>query len=174
MTMKKVFSILMVAFAMTVMVACNKDDNGGNSGNGGNGGGNVTPTEAAANTLVINGKTYQLISQYEMGGERTYADAETVDTNENGTPLFTIIADVEDITLNQTYTFPNIPEGGAIFWSIHDATWEFQIGPVLESGTMSISRTDDLFTYKVNGMMDGQMVAFHISVPESEWEWPGR
>ena len=167
--MKKVFSILMVAFAMTAMVACNKDDNGDN-GNGNGGNNNNTPTEAAANTLLLNGKTYQLNSHYEMGGDRTYAGAETVDTNENGTPLFTIIADVEGNTLNQTYTFPNIPEGGAIFWGIHDATWDFQVGPVLESGTMSISRTDDLFTYKVNGKMDGQTVAFHISVPASEWD----
>ncbi len=52
--MKKVFSILMVAFAITAMVACSKDDNGGN------GGGNATPAEVAANTVVYNGVTYHM------------------------------------------------------------------------------------------------------------------
>ena len=32
--MKKFISILMVAFAMTAMVACDKEDNGGNTGDG--------------------------------------------------------------------------------------------------------------------------------------------
>ena len=149
---------------MMLFVACGDKDNTDD----GNGGGNNNPTEVAANTLVLNGQTYQLTSHYDMGGDLTYAGAETVETN-NGEPLYTIIADVEAVTLNQTYTFPDIPIGGAVFWSIHDAAYEFQIGPELESGTMSISRTDDLFTYKVNGKMAGQTVAFHISVPASEW-----
>ena len=169
--LKKVFSIMMVAFAMTAMVSCDKDDNDDNNNGNGN---NNTPTEAAANTLVLNGKTYQLNSHYEMGGDRTYAGAETVETDNNSEPLYTIIADVEGNTLNQTYTFPDIPEGSVVFWSIHDAAYEFQLGPELESGTVTISRTDDLFTYKVNGKMGNQTVSFHISVPASEWNQMGR
>lgn len=164
--MKKIFSILMLAmFAMcaTVMVACDDDDDDNNGGN------NIIK-EAAANTLVLNGKVYQITSHYEMGGDRTYASAETIEVDGNGDPLYTIIADVEGYTLNQTYTFPDIPTQGGVFWCIHDANWDFQIGPELEKGSMTIGRTDNLFTYKVSGKIGNQTVAFHISVPASEWE----
>ena len=149
-----------VAAATMMFAACGKDDENNN-----------TPTEAAANTLVLNGKVYQLSSHYQMGVGRTYAGAETVDLDANGDPLYTIIADVEDVTLNQTYTYPDIPGGGELFWGIHDASWDFQIGaPELTEGTITISRTDDLFVYKVNGSRDGLTVSFNISVPASEWE----
>ena len=50
--MKKIFSILMVAFAMTAMVSCNKDNDGGN---------NDEPTlNIADNTLIYDGTTYTL------------------------------------------------------------------------------------------------------------------
>ena len=161
--MKKIFSILMVAMAaMTMMFAsCGKDDKNDNN----------TPTEAAPNTMVLDGHVYQLNSHYNMGGDRTYAGAETVDLDANGDPLYTIIADVEGSTLNHTYTFPNIHEYGVVFWSIHDANWEFQLGPELEEGTMTISKTDDLFVYKVDGSIGDMKVSFNISVPASEWEY---
>lgn len=153
--------MMFVAAAAMMFASCGKDDNENNN----------TPTEAAANTLVLNGKVYQLSSHYQMGVDRTYAGAETVDLDANGDPLYTITADVEDVTLNQTYTYPDIPGGGELFWGIHDANWDFQIGaPELTEGTITISRTDDLFVYKVNGSRDGLTVSFNISVPASEWE----
>lgn len=153
---------ILCALAATMMLfaACGKDDENNN-----------TAAEAAVNTLVVNGKVYQLSSHYQMGVGRTYAGAETVDLNANGDPLYTITADVEDVTLNQTYTYPDIPGGGELFWGIHDANWDFQIGaPELTEGTITISRTDDLFVYKVNGSRDGLTVSFNITVPASEWE----
>lgn len=149
-----------LAATMMLFVGCGKDDENNN-----------TAAEAAVNTLVVNGKVYQLSSHYQMGVGRTYAGAETVDLNANGDPLYTITADVEDVTLNQTYTYPDIPGGGELFWGIHDANWDFQIGaPELTEGTITISRTDDLFVYKVNGSRDGLTVSFNITVPASEWE----
>lgn len=158
---------LMVSAAM-LLTACKKDkpqpNNGGND--------TPTPTEAAANTLVLNGTTYHLDSDYSIDSNgRSYAGAETVEDDAEDNPLFTIIADVELNTLNKTYTFP-LPTTGeeVIYWNIHDSNWDFEMGPDLESGTLTISRTDDLFTYKVNGKIGNQTVSFHISVPASEWE----
>ena len=153
------FLMMFVAAAAMMFASCSKDDKEKND----------TPTEAAANTLVLNGKVYQLNSHYDMGDDRTYAGAETVDFDANGNPLYTIIADVEGSTLNQTYTFPEFPNG-EVYWTIHDANWEFQLGPALESGTMNISRTDDFFVYKVNGSFGDMTVSFNISVPASEWK----
>lgn len=103
--MKKIFFLgitLMVSAAM-LLTACKKDkpqpNNGGND--------TPTPTEAAANTLVLNGTTYHLDSDYSIDSNgRSYAGAETVEDDAEDNPLFTIIADVELNTLNKTYTFP--------------------------------------------------------------------
>lgn len=156
--MKKVFSILMVVMIATMMMSCGKDKTDG---------------EAADNTLLMNGKTYQLESQYALGMDgRSYAFACTVDLDANGDPLYTIISDVEENTLNKTYDLSQPPvQDEIIFWSIHDSNWEFQIGPELPSGTLTISRDKDLFVYKVNGKTeDGQLLSFTISVPASEWD----
>ena len=43
---------------------------------------------------------------------------------------------------------------------------------VFTSGTLTITKTDNLFTYKLNGtLVNGQTLSFHISVPASEWEY---
>ena len=170
--MKRFFLLgitLMVSAAM-LMTACKKDkpqpDN--NSGNGGS----DTPTEAAANTMVLNGTTYHLNSRYGIDPEtgRSYADAETVELDANEDPIYTIIADVEVNTLNKTYTFPlSLTDDEIVYWHIHDLNWNFELGPDLESGTMTISRTENLFTYKVKGKTGDQTVDFHLSVPSSEW-----
>ena len=75
--MKKVFSILMVAFAMTAMVACDKEDNEGGS-----------TLNIADNTLVYDGQTYkfdQVVVDY-YHSQLTLMSAFTNDTLEDGSP----------------------------------------------------------------------------------------
>lgn len=147
--------MMFVAAATLMFASCEKDDD--------------TPTEAAANTLVLNGKVYQLNSHYDMGDERSYASAETTVLNSNGEPLYTIISDIESNTINHTYDLSKPVEGAIIFWSIHDADWEYQLGPILDEGTVTISRDENNFVYKVKGKQNGTTVSFNISVPASEW-----
>ena len=169
--MKRFFLLgitLMVSVAM-LMTACKKDKP--QPANSGNDGSNAS-TEVAANTLVLNGTTYHLNSRYGIDPEtgRSYADAETVELDANGDPLYTIIADVEVNTLNKTYTFPlSLTDDEVVYWAIHDFNWNYELGPDLESGTMTISRTNNLFTYKVDGKAGDQTVKFLLSVPSSEW-----
>ena len=82
--MKKVFSILMVAFAMTAMVACNKEDNGG--GNGDNNDNSTTIIED--NTLVYNGVTYHMTPEVlAWGTELTRMLAVSTETDANEEPV---------------------------------------------------------------------------------------
>lgn len=154
--MKTKLIIVLAAVAM-LFTACSKDN---------------TQTEAAANTLVLEGRIYQLECSYMIDANgRSYASGLTVDKDANGEPLYTIIADVEIPTLNKTYDLANLPVDSdeIIFFSIHDANWEFN--PVFVSGTLTISRTEELFTYKVTGVtVDNMAVSFHISVPKAQWE----
>lgn len=183
----------MVSAAM-LMTACKKDkpqpDN--NSGNGGNSGSGSsdTPTEAAANTLVLNGTTYQLYSHYELSADpdRSYAGGETVDVDVNNDPLYTVIADVEGNGLNHTYDLTQSYEDAYYYFNVHDGMWNYNFGQdnhgmvygtindstydgtIFSQGSMTITRDDNLFVYKVAGVLkDGQKVAFHLSVPASEW-----
>lgn len=75
--MKKTLSILMVAFAMTAMVACNKDKDNEDS-----------PLNIANNTLVYDGQTYTfdhvVVDYYHS--QLTLMSAFTDDTLENGSP----------------------------------------------------------------------------------------
>ncbi len=75
--MKKLFSILMVAFAMTAMVACG-DKNEGTENNGGNdnGGGNNTPTSEIANTRWHGTKD---LTEYNMGRSEEWVEFGTSD-----------------------------------------------------------------------------------------------
>ncbi len=82
--MKKIFSILMVAFAMTAMVSCNKDNDGGN---------NDEPTlNIADNTLIYDGTTYTLdiVEVWHQNGPLYTMNAYTSDTLENGEPVLTV------------------------------------------------------------------------------------
>ena len=78
--MKKLFSILMVAFAMTAMVACG-DKNEGTENNGGNdnGGGNNTPTSEIANTRWHGTKD---LTEYNMGRSEEWVEFGTYTYNE--------------------------------------------------------------------------------------------
>ena len=75
--MKKTLSILMVAFTMTAMVACNKDKDNEDS-----------PLNIANNTLVYDGQTYTfdhvVVDYYHS--QLTLMGAFTDDTLENGSP----------------------------------------------------------------------------------------
>lgn len=76
--MKKVFSILMVAFAMTAMVACDKDNES-----------DATEMNIADNTLVYDGVTYtfSVVDVDYRHNEMTLVSAMTGDTLDNGEPV---------------------------------------------------------------------------------------
>lgn len=152
---------------MTIFAACGKDEDTSDNGGGNN------PVEAAANTLVMNDHTYQLECGYEIAADgRSYADATTVEQDVNHESLYTVIADVEVNTLNKTYDIINPVEGEIFYFNIHDANYDLSIDPGLfTSGTLTISRDENLFVYKVSGVIEGgKPVSFNISVPAAEWE----
>ena len=42
---------------------------------------------------------------------------------------------------------------------------------IFSSGTLTVSKDDNAFTYKVTGVLkNGKSVSFHIYVPASEWD----
>jgi hypothetical protein len=152
--MKKVLSILMVALAMTAMVSCNKDKD--------------TPGDAAANTLVYNGKEYQMVSTYKIEHSgRVYVDAYAVETTVDSMPIFSIISDSPD---NGTY---DLTQNG-VWFSLNpntDAIEQFTSRD-FTSGTETIEKDDNAFSMRVKGTLNnGVTVSFHIYVPASEWEY---
>ncbi len=190
--MKKVFSILMIVLLTTAMVACKKDKPKPDENNGGN---NDAPaaTEAAANTLVLNGTVYHLNSHYQYSAEqdRSYAGASTVETDANGDPLYDIISDVENFCLNRTLDLTTAYDDASYYFAIHNSMWSEQIfqdyhvgngfygmindvdygeDSIFSSGTLTVSKDDNAFTYKVTGVLkNGKSLSFHIYVPASEW-----
>lgn len=90
--MKKLFPILLVAFAMTTMVSCEKDNDGDDSD---------LPLDIADNTLVYDGVTYTF-SDVEVDfrhDELTLVSAMTGETQDNGEPL---------LTLHRLHITPNV------------------------------------------------------------------
>ena len=76
--MKKIFSILMVAFAMTAMVACDEKENEPET----------TASDLADNTLVYDGTTYHMVagqSFYHTG--LTTVDAGSQETDGSGNSM---------------------------------------------------------------------------------------
>lgn len=149
-----------------------------------------TVEEAAANTLVINGKTYPLNSHYRISlSGRTYADGESTEQGADGNALYFVRADVEEGSANCTVDLTQSSStveyafgvsGGSFYISQDDHSDTDVYGSIGEenyessiftSGTMTATKTDDLFTYKVTGTLkSGDKVSFHLSVPASEWE----
>ena len=150
----------------------------------------TTVEEAAANTLVINDKTYHLNSHYRISlSGRTYADGETTELGDDGIALFLVRADVEEGSANCTvdltqssntveyafgvrglsfYFSQDDHSDTDVYGSIGEENYESSI---FTSGTLTATKTSDLFTYKVTGTLkSGDKVSFHISVPASEWE----
>lgn len=156
----KMHKLMMFVAAATMIfaAACSKDDDKNDA------------TEAAPNTLVINGTTYQLNSGFH-GTDRGYADASTVETNGAGDSKYTIVADVEVETFNHTYDFPLGDQGAMLFFSIHDADYDYTRGPQdFVSGTLNIVKDESVFVYQVTGKTSqGESISFQISVPSSEW-----
>lgn len=150
-----------------------------------------TPTEAEANTLILNGTTYHLQSSLGIDQNgRGYADAHTTELDAGENPLYNIIADVEPGSMNGTYDLTEFTFD--YYFNVHsyDDTYSVSqdyhhdtgvnawIGDeehpsgIFTSGTLTISKTEDLFTYKLNGtLVNGQTLNFHISVPAAEWEY---
>lgn len=151
-----------------------------------------TLEEAAANTLVINGKTYPLNSHYRISQSgRTYADGESTEQGGDGNALFFVRADVEagsanctvDLTQSSStveYAFGVSSSDGSFYISQDDHSdtdvygvigEEIYESSIFTSGTMTATKSSDLFTYKVTGVLkNGDKVSFHLSVPASEWE----
>ncbi|MBR6843880.1 MAG: hypothetical protein IKM79_02155 [Bacteroidales bacterium] len=151
--MKKILSILMVALFATAMVSCDKHDD--------------TLAEATANTLVYNGKVYQMTSTYkiEQSG-RVYIDAAAVEADAEGLPIFSIIADNPD---NGTYDLTQ----ESVWFSLRSSTDEIPqfSSQDFASGTEIVEKDDNAFGMKVNGTLNsGATVSFYIYVPASEWE----
>ena len=103
--MKKVFSILMVAFALTAMIACKKDNNDTDDN------GNGQPTASIAdNTLVYDGQTYKfddvVVDYYHS--ELTLVSAFTSDTLDNGDPRLSLEGiHITPSTWNKTFDLAN-------------------------------------------------------------------
>ena len=173
--MKKILSILVVtALVAMTMVSCKKDKDNASSSSGGGGGGGSQPSEAAAKTLVYDGVTYKLDCFYDIAENgRSYASGITIEVDDDGYPLYEIISDVEENTLNHTFDLTQQYEVD-FFFEVRNADYTFQIRPEdFASGTLVIARDDALFTYKVTGKTnDGKDLAFHISVPYDEWNLP--
>jgi len=187
--MKKVFSILMIALLTIAMVACKKDKPKPDNNND-----NPAVTEAAANTLVLNGTVYHLNSHYQYSAEqdRSYAGASTVETDANGDPLYDIISDVENFCLNRTLDLTTAYDDASYYFAVHNSMWSEQIfqdyhvgngfygmindldygeNSIFSSGTLTVSKDENAFTYKVTGVLkNGKSLSFHIYVPASEWE----
>ena len=173
--------MMFVAVATMLFAACGKDEEKTDGA-----------TEAAANTLVINGKTYQLESHYavSMSG-RGYADGHSTDVNTEGAPLYSVRADVElgsaNVSIDLTKSYDDVEYAFGVsntdntfyvcqddhsdtdaYGSINEDLYEESI---FTSGTLTVSKTDDLFTYKVTGTLkNGDAISFHLSIPASEWE----
>ena len=157
----KIQKMMMFVAAATMLfaAACSKDDDKKSE-----------PTEAAANTLVIDGTTYKLDSRFH-GTDRGYADATTIETNGAGEPKYTIVADVEVETFNHTYDFPLGQQGGMLFFSIHDYNYGYErsVGDFV-SGTLNIVKDESVFVYKVMGKTSqGENISFQIRVLASDW-----
>ena len=90
--MKKVFSILMVAFAMTMMVACDDEGNGPDNG-GGNGGGNGYSVEMFVGTWQVENMT--------VNGQDMTPQNMLFTMNEDGTGL----ANDNGVTENNDFTW---------------------------------------------------------------------
>ncbi len=149
-----------------------------------------TPTELTANTLIVNGVSYSLQSSYRIDQNgRGYLDAQTIEVDEESNALYFIVADVETGSLNGTYDLTagnsdyyfNVRRGDDSFGISQDChgdvinAWigdvDYPSG-IFTSGTLSTTKDDNLFTYKVNGtLVNGQTVGFYISVPAAEWEY---
>ncbi len=147
--MKKVLALLTVALFATMLFSCDKDET------------------ATANTLLYNGTEYKLRSyySYEQSG-RVYIDAESVELTWDGMPMFRIISDGPE---NGTYEMPSQDVFFGLSSEVQTDVESFS-NMDFTSGTVVVSRDDNAFNMKVDGVLkSGATVSFFIYVPESEW-----
>lgn len=132
--MKKVFSILMVAFAMTAMVACGEKDNTDNGSNGGsnNGGGTDTPIDPPATPssyVIYDGVTYPMYNldanHVNSSASISMSSAITAFWNRNASPK------------NQSINLAS-PAAGNLYWIGID-------GSVLNLNAFGSGRDDGTF-----------------------------
>ena len=150
--MKKVFSILMVAFAMTAMVACGDDNKGGSNNGGGNNGGNEQTDRLA-------GKKYHY--KYDRNGG---FDEHTVTFGTDGTVEYHVVwnrPDVEedegyeptgDMTFRGTYTYSEEVQGDV---------WEAEGLMKMGNGDLYLQsqyRADEFLLKLYNAMPSGESV----------------
>ena len=181
--------LFVAAATMMAFIACGEKDNQEDNNNNNNQ--QVAPAEAAANTLVVAGTTYRLECHfaYDSSG-RGYVDAVSVEKNEEGDDLYSLRGDAE--TYNRTFDLTAYTSDADYAFGVNNIDgFGFQqdnhvecephfYGVVngqeyadgaFQSGTLTISKTDDLLTYKLGGVLrNGTAVAFHVSVPASEWQ----
>lgn len=116
--MKKLFSILMVAFALTAMVACEKETKLP-SESGGNGNGNEPTLNIEDNTLVYDGITYHMDTRVESADDwmtQVYAYSQEKDTNGESIVVYDashIVSDMFNTTVD--LVSPDM-EYGIYFW----------------------------------------------------------
>lgn len=189
--MKKIMMFVAVA-TMIFAAACSKDNDNKDNGNNG------AVIEAAPNTAVIDGRVITIYSHYSIDQNgRGYADAECLEQID-GVTLLSIRADVEENSLNRTfdlthyyndadyafgfgfggdnqtsmlnYSQDNHTEGVPHYYGVINGE-EYNEG-AFQSGTLTITRTDDIFDYLLTGKLrNGKAVSFHITVPVDEWEY---
>ena len=189
--MKKIMMFVAVA-TMIFVAACSKDNDNKDNGNSG------AIIEAAPNTAVIDGRVITIYSHYGIDQNgRGYADAECLEQID-GVTLLAIRADVEENSLNRTfdlthyyndadyafgfsfagdnqtsmlnYSQDNHTEGVPHYYGVIDGE-NYDEG-AFQSGTLTITRTDDIFDYLLTGKLrNGKAVSFHITVPADEWEY---
>ena len=189
--MKKIMMFVAVA-TMIFAAACSKDNDNKDNGNNG------AVIEATSNTAVIDGRVITIYSHYKIDQNgRGYADAECLEQID-GVTLLSIFADVEDNSLNRTfdlthyyndadyafgfsfagdnqtsmlnYSQDNHTEGVPHYYGVINGE-EYNEG-AFQSGTLTITRTDDIFDYLLTGKLrNGKAVSFHINVPVDEWEY---
>lgn len=187
--MKRFLSFFMVAFAMTAMIACDKDKDNDNNGDGDNN----TPTEAAANMAVIDGRSYHLNCRYSIDQNgRGYLDAESAE-QQDSVAILNIRGDVTQS--NRTYDLTHFVEDGDYAFFVGESNGDNSVSfqqdnhvdgepnfygvineqeygdGAFQSGTLTVSSTESLLTYKLTGVLkNGKSVSFHASIPASDWE----
>lgn len=183
--MKKVFSILMVAFAMTAMVACDKENNENNGGNnnGGNngGGGTVTDTDnmAQVGDLTTPLESTLMFSDFgEAGFQGAYVDGET-HVHLSAGIAWESLGKTFDLTSghfgeNFWFRYEGWAENGCEFTHNNYLNGEISGGfnegvqtgtAVFANGTLSTTRTEEGYTLLIDGTLtDGTTVLIKMKV----------
>jgi len=177
--MKKILSLLLVAFFATAMVSCEKEDNGGS--------GDAGFEEANVNEAVINGTTYQLTTEGVAPASNFYTIT-AYSKNENGR-IFTIEGNFWGTSFNKTFDLTKLDDSMVydmeldsetitefelqntmyvIYGSLGDADGAQGYSP-FSSGKCRVTVNDSGVTYSLNGTLkDGTTLKFKAFVAMSD------